>query len=132
MYWLFITINSSFSFFFTESIKMNWTKNHSLRWKPSWHLIKRSSTYYYLLLFDEERKAIKTVITIFMQFSLSLINTKIITYTSLKSVILKIHLDIHGVVKVLNLYKFCSSYISPTQKLLSNCLHSYLYVVLCS
>ena len=54
--------------FFTESIKMNWTKNHSLRWKPSWHLIKRSSTYYYLLLFDEERKAIKTVITIFMQF----------------------------------------------------------------
>ena len=44
-----------------------------------------------------------------MQFQLSLINTKIITYTSLKCVILKIHFDIDGVVKVLNLYKFCSS-----------------------
>ena len=41
-----------------------------------------------------------------MQFQLSLINTKIITYTSLKCVILKIHFDIDGVVKVLNLYKF--------------------------
>ena len=55
-----------------------------------------------------------------MQFQLSLINTKIITYKGLKFVILKIHLDIHGVVKVLNLYKFCSSCISPTQKLSSN------------
>ena len=63
-----------------------------------------------------------------MQFQLSLINTKIITYTSLKCVILKIHLDIHGVVKVLNLYKFCSSYISPTQKLLSNSS----FILICS
>ena len=61
-----------------------------------------------------------------MQFQLSLINTKIITYKRLKCVILEIHLDIHGVVKVLNLYKFCSSYISPTQKLLSN------FILICS
>ena len=60
-----------------------------------------------------------------MQFQLSLINTKIITYTSLKSVISKIHLDIDGVVKVLYLYKFCSSCILPTIRIHED---TFLYI----